>query len=343
MFPSGLNETLKTWIIRCSLSVCWCLPVRASHRRIVPSWLPLASVLPSGLNDTLLTSSVCPLSVCWCLPVRASHRSMVSPPAKPPQKQASVVPSGLNTTLLPPPVTPLSLPVCASHRYPPLAIVLPSGLNDTLLSETEPSSVCWCLPVYASHKSMFLKSLLAIVFPSGLNATLLTSNVCPVSVRRCVHVFTSHRRIVPSSLPLASVSPPGLNATLTGLSVSIRRFTPVFTSHRRTVAPRCKLASTLTIVLLSGLNDTFLTTKSVYPSSVCWCLPVCASHRQIPLSFPLAIVFPSGLNETLKTQPRCPVGVCLCLPVWGSHRRIILSRPPLASVFPSGLNETLLT
>ena len=32
----------------------------SSHSKIVPSPLPLASVRPSGLNDTLSTLSVCP-------------------------------------------------------------------------------------------------------------------------------------------------------------------------------------------------------------------------------------------------------------------------------------------
>ena len=37
-------------------------PVAASHTRTVPSSLPVAIVFPSGLNATLLTSSVCPVS-----------------------------------------------------------------------------------------------------------------------------------------------------------------------------------------------------------------------------------------------------------------------------------------
>ena len=74
------------------------------HRRIVPSELPLASVLPSGLNATLLTALVCPVSVCLCSPVTASHRRIVlsSLPL------ASVRPSGLNDTLLTHRVCPVS-------------------------------------------------------------------------------------------------------------------------------------------------------------------------------------------------------------------------------------------
>ena len=39
----------------------------------------------------------------------------------------------------------------------------------------------------------------------GLKATLLTELLCPMNVRICLPVFASHRRIVPSQLPLASI------------------------------------------------------------------------------------------------------------------------------------------
>ena len=67
-------------------------------------------------------------------------------------------------------------------------------------------------------------------------------------------------------------------------------------------------------------------------------------HKRIVLSqLPLANVFPSGLNDTLLTNPVCPVRVRRCLPVPTSHKRIVSSQLPLANVFPSGLNDTLLT
>ncbi len=49
----------------------------SSHRRVVPSLLPLARVRPSGLNATLLTSHVCPERVRICAPESASHTQMV--------------------------------------------------------------------------------------------------------------------------------------------------------------------------------------------------------------------------------------------------------------------------
>ena len=54
MVPSGLNETLKTLSV-CPLRVLIWSPVLAFHKRMVPSALPLAIVVPSGLNDTLET------------------------------------------------------------------------------------------------------------------------------------------------------------------------------------------------------------------------------------------------------------------------------------------------
>ena len=77
-------------------------------------------------------------------------------------------------------------------------------------------------------------------------------------------------------------------------------------------------------------------------------LPVLASHSrtvlspQLPLA--LAIVSPSGLNDTLVIQPVCLI-VRMRLPVLASHSHTVPSpKPPLplAIVFPSGLNDTLL-
>ena len=55
-------------------TICNEPPVAASHSRAAPSRPPLASVPPSGLNATLMTSSVCPSIVRRCAPVAASHR-----------------------------------------------------------------------------------------------------------------------------------------------------------------------------------------------------------------------------------------------------------------------------
>ena len=87
-----------------------------SHSRTVPSPLPLANMLPSGLNATLLTQDVCPVSVSIDCPVTASHsRTVLSS-----LPLASMAPSGLKATLLISAVCPMSVavdcPVLMSHR-----------------------------------------------------------------------------------------------------------------------------------------------------------------------------------------------------------------------------------
>src|SRR5262245_11531345 len=65
-----------------------------SHSRIFMSALPEASVLPSGLNATQLTASVCPVNFATSLPDATSHsRIVLSAP-----HEAIVLPSGLKAT-----------------------------------------------------------------------------------------------------------------------------------------------------------------------------------------------------------------------------------------------------
>src|SRR5262245_26298035 len=112
------------------------LPVATSHSLTVWSWLPEASVLPSGLYATERTQPVCPLRVACSSPVAASHSLTVWSSLP----EASVLPSGLYATDRTQPVCPLrvarSLPVVTSHSLTvlsplPEASVLPSGLYAT--------------------------------------------------------------------------------------------------------------------------------------------------------------------------------------------------------------------
>ena len=98
---------------------------------MVSSSLPLARVCPSGLNETLLTQSVCPVSVRITRPVPTSHKRMVSSSLP----LARVCPSGLNETLKTKDVCPVSResssPVCVSYSQIPGALPtarrVPSG------------------------------------------------------------------------------------------------------------------------------------------------------------------------------------------------------------------------
>ena len=95
--------------------------------------------LPSGLNATLVTTSVCPLRTRTSWPFSASHTFTVSSDTAVPETMR--LPSGLNATLDTSSVCPLrvrtSWPVSASHTFTvlsplPLTMRLPSGLNATL-------------------------------------------------------------------------------------------------------------------------------------------------------------------------------------------------------------------
>ena len=158
--------------------------------------------------------------------------------------------------------------------------------------------------------------------------------------------------MVPSSLPLASVCPSGLNATeLTApRAVRVRGWPSGLgcagsaTSHSRIVPSPLPPAS----VCPSGLNATEL--MAAVPPVRGWpsgrgCAGSATSHsRTVPSVLPPASVCPSGLNAT-ELMPAVP-------PVRGwpsgrgcagsatSHSRTVPPLPPLASVCPSGLNAT---
>ena len=101
------------------------------HNRTVLSPLPLASMVPSGEKQTLVTESVCPMRVFKCCPVAGFHnRSVLSP-----LPLASMVPSGEKQTLVTDSVCPMRVfrccPVAAFHKRtvvcslkkPPLPLV----------------------------------------------------------------------------------------------------------------------------------------------------------------------------------------------------------------------------
>jgi hypothetical protein len=54
----------------------------------------------------------------------------------------------------------------------------------------------------------------------------------------------------------------------------------------------------------------------------------------------LASFEPSGLKQTPKTQPVCPISVHLQEPVTASHRKTVLLRLPAAMTVPSAEKAT---
>ena len=113
--------------------------------------LAVTTVLPSGENSALVTSSSWPRKTCSWLPLITSH----------------------------------SRPVLSCENTPPLAVttVLPSEENCALMTRPSwPRKTCSCLPLVTSHSRAVLslkkRSPLAVttVLPSGENCALLTQS-----------------------------------------------------------------------------------------------------------------------------------------------------------------------
>src|SRR5258705_379406 len=67
-------------------------------------------------------------------------------------------------------------------------------------------------------------------------------------------------------------------------------------------------------------------------------------RRRVLSALPETMVFPSGLNATLRTVAVGPVsGGPIGWPVAASHSRTVLSSLPETMRLPSGLNTTLIT
>src|SRR4051812_44424070 len=99
---------------QCLSRVAVFLPLTTSQSLIVPSLLPEARALPSGLNATHRTRLWCPVNVAVFLPLATSHNlislSISSSLGKPgrgvPDPEARVLPSRLNATELTQPLCP---------------------------------------------------------------------------------------------------------------------------------------------------------------------------------------------------------------------------------------------
>ena len=108
----------------CSVKVCIISPVATSRRRIVPSRLPLASMLPSGLNAIVLTPSVSPVRVVMDDSVMVSHSCTVSS-----RLPLASVPRELNATLSTP-------SVCPSKVALSLVVAIAAASNTTASNST---------------------------------------------------------------------------------------------------------------------------------------------------------------------------------------------------------------
>src|SRR5690242_17800980 len=160
-----------------------------SHSWMVPSPLPMARVVLSGLNATEVTVPVGLVKVAIWSSVAVSHNWTVPSP----RPAARIASSGLNATELTAPAEPLS----RTARV---------GVVRQLHGEGRP------------HNQTPSALPAARVAPSGLNATELTGPVGAAGrLRPGRWLATSHNRALASAPPVARVVPSGRNATdLTG-------------------------------------------------------------------------------------------------------------------------------
>src|SRR5437899_704360 len=221
--PSGVMTTQS--FSSSAIRVANSFPLITSQSLIVPSPLPLASVLPSGLNSTEVRELECPLRILNSFPVSTSHNFIALLLTRNPL--ANVLRSGLSATVetgasclivftsCPDDtlhnVTLLSLPQLT------VANVLPSGPNliDAVSLEEDPLRVFSSRPESTSQMVIDVSSIptLANVFPSGLKATKWKALGRPFIVFNSFPEFASHSFSVLSLLTLASAFPSELNDT----------------------------------------------------------------------------------------------------------------------------------
>src|SRR2546421_6282747 len=158
-------------------------------------------------------------------------------------------------------------------------------------------------------------------------------------MRKHCELSTSHRRKVPSSLPLSRLRLLGVKArpyTSAVCPCSTDRDLPSTISQSRIVVSRLPLAS----VRPSGLQTTRFI-PSVCLDSVRRKRPPATAHSlTVPSLLPLASRLPSGAKASPITQSVCPakawmqvVGSALCC----SHTRMTPEKSPLANSRPFGL------
>ncbi len=179
--PSGANDTDSTHPRppNCgtgSPSRASDRPVAASHRRIVPSSPPDASVRPSGEYTSANRSSVWPDSFARSAPVATSRRITSCRFVA-----ASVLPSGANATG-PTPWWPTTVPVSLCASSLPVAAYQKRSSSGLMVSRRTFGSGCG-VGGWLTDSS---------VLPSGVNRTC--------EIRRCWSSAGVARRSLPSSV-----------------------------------------------------------------------------------------------------------------------------------------------
>ena len=209
-----------------------CRSVLMSHNRVIaaplPVALPVASIVPSGLNATAITS--CCQRECSAYPLLGGHIPQPAAPAYFPRhgQHLAVRAERHRISTSRPSVIgkPIWWWVATSHnRAVPsslaVARIWPSGLNVTsTVTVTSPWSDGYRpadLVVGGDIPQPSRPSSLAVarIGPSGLNATATTARAGEMVIGAPIWwwVATSHNRVVSSWLAVARIVPSGLNAT----------------------------------------------------------------------------------------------------------------------------------
>src|SRR6266446_1699245 len=279
-----------------------------SHRRKVPSSLPLSRLWPSGVKANPYTSAACPRSTARALPCSTSHSKIVVSRLL----LASVHPSALQAT------RPLA--VCPASVW--RKRWLPA--SPTSHSLTEPSQLA-----------------LARVRPSRAKASPITQLVCPsrTAMQGAFHEFCiSHNRICPLKLPLASRCPSALQAIAeTGSGCeSVSRCVPLCRSQKWTIASLPPLVASRRPSGAKARLVMLLVCQPVQSR-----VPLSTSHSLTVVSqLPLASVCPSGLNARVGTPSVCACQtICKVWPA-ASHSRTSPRLLAAAQYCPLGLMAT---
>src|ERR1017187_1407261 len=275
------------------------------------SWLPTASIPPSGLNAMLFTGP----SASRTGGGRAQFRTVPSASpviSRPPSQAREATGCGCGSD-----AAAARVARCQTRTWSsllPAARPVPSGLNATVFTQfvapvsgAAPTGRAGSLMFHSHTLSSWLPA--ASMVPSRLNATEVTSAAGPASGRPSSAgrrgSMTSQSRTVRSSLPAARVLPSGLNAT----------------------------------------DTTYPAAPASVATGRAWPPPVTFQSRTVSSALPPARTSPLGLNATEYTVLAAPVRPTFSAAGWAgsltSHSCTVLAAPAAASSRPSGLNAVV--
>ena len=170
--------------------------------------------------------------------------------------------------------------------------------------------------------------------------TLSDLDLCSVNVFFCSPVWASQRRMVLSQLPLASIFPSGLSATVSTTSLCSVKCFLVFTCVRIPEANTVVTSTKKSFSIRTKHQTASKILKPIFRPIERFYVLTCAYIPKTNNSIggPTCDKIPSGVERHTTDICECPVNIFLALPVRASQKQIVPSLLPLANVLPSGLN-----